>query len=436
MDYLHRRVVITGVGLICPLGNTPESLWDGLLAGTPAVGPVESFCADLLPTSYAAEAKQFSGAIDDFGPLVNDRKKAIRKGLKLMCRETQMGVASAQRALHDAGWGAGGYEVERAGVTFGSDYMMTGPTDFLGGIKKCTEAGGFDFTKWGKMGMPEVTPLWLLKYLPNMPASHLAIYNDLRGPSNSATMREAASNLAIGEAFRTVARGAAEVMLAGATGSRVHPMKFVHALTQEQVASNGVDPAKASRPFDVHRSGQVLGEGAGAVVLEEIEYAKARGAKIYGEVLGFGSSAVADRKNVADLRQAIVNAVRAALHDSKVSAQDLGHVHAHGLSTTNSDLAEGHAIAEVLGECVNRVPVVAAKSVFGNLGAGSGAVELIASLMAMQHGKLFPALSCESPDPQCRIALVSDRDAPAGSIVLNINFTPQGQAAALVVRSC
>lgn len=434
MDYLHRRVVITGLGVVSPLGNSAETLWGGLLAGKSAVAPLESIRVDHLPTRFAAEARGFTGAIDDFGPLEGEKKKAIRKGLKLMCRETQMGVATGQRALADAGWGSGGYDVDRTGVTFGSDYMMTAPQEYEAGIAKCTEAGKFHFEQWGQTGMKEVTPLWLLKYLPNMPASHLAIYNDLRGPSNSQTMREASSNLAIGEAFRTVARGSAETMLAGATGTRVHPMKLVHALMQEQVAADGVDPARASRPFDLHRTGQVLGEGAGAVVLEELAFAQARGARIYAEMAGFGSSTVVDQHGVADRKQALVNAMRAALQDAGMTPAELGHIHAHGLSTTHCDADEAAAIAEVCGSDANKIPVVAAKSYFGNLGAGSGAVELIASIQALLAGHLFPTQNYETPDPACPIHVVTDREAIKNPTFLTLSITPQGQAAALIVK--
>ena len=434
MDYPHRRVVITGLGLISPLGISPETLWEALVSGTSAVRTIDSMRLDHLPTRFGAEARAFTGGIDDFGPLEGDKKKAIRKGLKLMCRETQMGVAAGQRALSDAGWGAGGYDVERTGVTFGSDYMMTAPQDFAAGISKCSSEGKFDFTRWGSEGMSEVTPLWLLLYLPNMPASHLAIYNDLRGPSNSVTIREASSNLAIGEAFRTVARGNAEIMLAGSTGTRVHPMKFVHTLTQEQVAINGVEPSQASRPFDLNRSGQVLGEGAGAVVLEELEFARTRGAKIYGELVGFGSSTVAGRDGVADRKQAFVNAMTAAMKDANLMPADIGHIHAHGLSTTTCDASEAAAICEVLGDQTDRVPVVAAKSFFGNLGAGSGAVELIASLFALQKSQLFPTLNYTTPDPACPVRVTRDVGVAAGKCFLNLNITPQGQAAVIAVR--
>jgi 3-oxoacyl-[acyl-carrier-protein] synthase II len=321
-------------------------------------------------------------------------------------------------------------------VVFGSDYMLTLPDDFTAGVARCRAANGlFDFARWASEGIPQITPLWLLKYLPNMPASHLAIYNDLRGPNNSITLREASANLALGEAYRIIARGHADVMIAGATGTRVHPMKLVHTLMQEEVAGNGTDPTKASRPFDLNRSGMVLGEGAAAVVIEELETAKTRGARIHGEIIGTASGTVADRRGVAHRGLALANVMRATLRDAGATIDDVGHIHAHGLSTRSSDTEEAWAIHEVFGSRSVEVPVVAAKSYFGNLGAASGLVELIASLSAFEHGRLFPVLNYETPDPACQLNVVTTSDVPPGDTVLNVSFTPQGQASAVLVRA-
>jgi 3-oxoacyl-[acyl-carrier-protein] synthase II len=432
MSFSPRRAVVTGLGIISPLGNTPEALWDGLMNGRSGVAPVQSFPAKYLPTSFAGEARAFTGAIDDFGSLNGETKKAIRKGLKVMCRECQMGVAAAQRALSSSGFEAAGLDPERTGIVFGSDYMMTEPQDFTAGILRCSEQGEFNYKRWPLDGMPQLTPLWLLKYLPNMPASHVAIYNDMRGPNNSLTLREASANAAVGEAFRTITRGSADYMLAGATGTRVHPMKAVHSILQEEVAGNGADPTRASRPFDRKRSGMVLGEGAATIVLEELQTAQSRSAKIYAEVIGTGSSTVMDQRGVADRKQALVNSMRAALRDAGLTPADIDHLNAHGLSTRSGDIDEASAIKEVFGD--RRVPVVAPKSHFGNLGAGSGVVELIASILALESGQLFPLLNYENPDESCPINAVREPGAPAGKVALNVNVTPQGQASAIVVR--
>ncbi|HZZ71697.1 MAG TPA: beta-ketoacyl-[acyl-carrier-protein] synthase family protein [Pirellulales bacterium] len=430
-----RRVVITGLGLISPLGFTKEMLWEALYAGRSGVGPLKLLPAASLPTSIAAEIPEFTGDIDNFGELEKDQKKAIRKGLKIMCREIQMGLASGQRAIADAGLKTGAFDPERAGAVFGTDYMLTLPEDFTAGINKCRdEAGNFDYDRWPTEGMPELNPLWLLKYLPNMPASHLAIYNDLRGPNNSITHREAAANLAVGEAFRIIARGNADIMVAGATGTRVHPMKTVHAAQTEQLADNPQDPSKASRPFDLDRSGMVLGEGAGAIVLEELSTAEARGATIYGEVIGQASSQVTDRNFVARRDEAFVNVLRGLLRDADATIADVGHIHAHGLSTSSCDAEEAKAIQEVFGDRTKKIPVVAAKSHFGNLGAGSGMVELIASTLALREKHLFPVLNYETPDPDCAVHVVREAGTPAGKTFVNLSVTPQGQASGVMVR--
>ncbi len=426
-----RRVVITGVGLISPLGNTPQSLWAALMEGRSGVGPMSGIAA-----SFAGVAHDFKGEIDDFGPLEPEKKKAIRKGLKLMCRESQMGVAAAQRAISDAKLVTSELDPERAGVVFGSDYMVTEPEEFIAGIKECVADDVFQFSRWAESGMPKMSPLWLLKYLPNMPASHIAIYNDFRGPNNSLTHREAAANLAIGEAFRIITRGHADVMIAGATGTRVHAMKAVHAAQQEELADNGQSPAEAAKPFDLHRTGMVLGEGAGAIVLEDLERARARSATIFAEVIGAGSSTVADRRLVARRDVALANSMRRALSDAGLKPADIGHIQAHGLSTRSCDADEARAIREVFGDRAAKLPVTAAKSYFGNLGAGSAVVELVAGAMALQQGRLFPILNYRTPDPECPIAAVTSHDASPGDCFLNLSVTPQGQASCVLVRKC
>jgi len=430
-----RRVVITGLGLISPLGNTVESFWDALTTGRSGVRATETLPGNLLQMPWAAEAREFTGDIADFGPMDKDQTKAIRKGLKVMCRECQMGVAVAQRALANARISLGTCAPERIGISFGADYMLSQPDEFIGGVQHALDASGhFDFSRWPTDGMPQMSPLWLLKYLPNMPASHLAIYNDFRGPNNSITLREASANLSVGEAFRIIASGRADFMLAGATGTRLHPMKTIHCVQQEELATEADDPAKASRPFDLDRGGAVLGEGAGAIVLEELASAKARGATILAEVVARASSSVAGPNLVARRREALQNVLELTLAEAGLAPEQIGHVHAHGLGTRTGDAEEAKAIDAVLGSRVKPVPVVAAKSHFGNLGAGSGMVELAASVMALMHGRLFPVLNYQTPDPDCPVAAVTDNDTPSGDSFINLSVTPQGQASAVLVR--
>ncbi len=432
---MSRRVVITGQGLVSPLGNSPSALWEALVAGKSGVGLLTTVPGQALPTRYGAEARDFTGAIEDFGPLEKSFARNIKKSLKMMCREIQMGVAVAQLAMADAALKLAETDLDRMGVLYGSDYMLTLPQEFAPGIRNCLDGEQhFQFSRWAEAGLPSVEPLWLLKYLPNLPAAHIAIFNELHGPNNSLTIREASANQAIAEAYCTIERGHADVMIAGATGTRVHPGRTLHVVLQEQIAEDADDPTTMSRPFDKNRTGQVIGEGAAAIILEELSHAQKRGAKIFGEVIGYGSSSVSNVRGIGDLYQSARNALAGALRTSGLSPDGIGHLHAHGLATRRSDQEEARAIRDVLGGRTSPLPVVAGKSYFGNLGAAGGLVELIASVQALNHGRLFRTLNYETPDPECPIHVVNRDDEQPGESFINLNLTPQGQGSAIVVR--
>lgn len=432
----ERRVVVTGVGVVSPIGNTKETFWQSLMEGSSGISRLESLPQDGYPDACAGEARDFHGRIEDFGDLEKNVKKLIRKSLKLMNRETRMAVAAAQQALADSKLAATGLDPERGGVFFGSGFVSMMPEDFLAGVRACTdERENFDFARWGTEGLEQVTPLWLLTCLPNMPACHIAICNDLRGPNNSITQREAAANLAIAEASHTIADDAADVIVVGATGTTVLPFNMLHALMEQDVSPGGSEPAKVHRPFDRRRSGSVVGEGAAAMVLEELESAICRGASIYGEVVGAGSSCVVDRNNHPCCRTALANAMRATLRNANVDPDTIGHIHAHALGTQQLDIEEARAIREVFGSRADSLPVVAAKSYVGNAGAGAGAIELVASLLALKHRRLFPVLNYEDPDPDCPVAPVTSTDMEAGESFLNLSMVPQGQASCVCLRA-
>jgi 3-oxoacyl-[acyl-carrier-protein] synthase II len=420
------------MSLLSPLGNTPEQLWDGLQHGASGVRELAQ-APQSLPIHHGAEARCFTGAIEDFGPLDKTLARTIKKGLKIMCRDMQMGVAAAQRAIHHAGLKITEMNRDRFGVIFGADYMCTLPEEFTAGIQKCCDAAGkFHFEKWGEEGLAQVEPLWLLKYLPNLPASHVAIFNDLHGPNNSITMGEAGPNLAAIEAYQTIVRGHAEQMIVGATGTRIHPIRMIQAVLHDELAT-GPSAAALSRPFDLHRKGSVIGEGAAALVLEELESALARGATIVAEILGGSSSTVSSPEGKPNPGRAIENVLARTMTLAGLKPESVGHVHAHAQGQRAGDAAEAQAIERVFG--ARPVPVVAAKGNLGNLGASSGIVETIASIQALQHGHLFRTLNYETPDPACPIAVVRSNDVPAGDCFINVNVTPAGQASGIAVRT-
>ncbi|MDR1958936.1 MAG: beta-ketoacyl-[acyl-carrier-protein] synthase family protein [Planctomycetaceae bacterium] len=425
------RVVITGMGVTCPIGLTLDVFWKSLFEKKSGV----CLCSDIpdLPVGYGSPVADFTGKIECFGEMEESLKKTVRKSLKLMSREIQMGVASAQKALFDAGIFPGAVSPERVGTSIGSDLIITATEEIFDAVKACrNDQGRFDFHTWGTLGLPKMNPLWQLKYLPNMPAGHIAIINDFRGPSNSFTLREASIGAAVGESVHIIQRGRADVMLVGATGSRLHPVKMIHAVQTEQIARENIAPELVSRPFDASRLGMILGEGAGAVVLESEDHAQKRGAKIYAEVLGGTYVANIDSDFNAHRRSALIHAMNALFRKTETSPGQIGHVNAHGLSTYSCDIAEAGAIHDVFPK--RNIPVTAAKSYFGNLGAGSGAVELIAGVLALQKGKLFPILNNTMGDPDCPIHPVRDFNVPAGDSFVKLAVSPQGQASAILVR--
>ncbi len=437
MKESSRRIVVTGLGVVSPLGLTTTGLWNALIAGKSGIRPFEFDRAGDSPIAFAGKCSDFSGAIEDFGENDPTKKKTIKKATKLMSREIQMGVAATQRALADAGIVSGSYAPERMGVTFGCDLIYSTVEDLLDGVKSClseqgTSAVRFDFSRWAKEGMPKMSPLWQLKYLPNMPSSHIAIINDFRGPNNSIMLQEASIGGAIGEAVETIRAGKVELLVVGATGSRLHPIKLVQTLIQEQVSKH----ESASRPFDRNRGGMVLGEGAGALILESREHALKRGANIYAEVLGGNSVAWSERDVSVDCREtALVQAMRNVLQKGNCGPESIGHINAHGLGTICGDACEARAINRVFGERKTPVPTTTGKGHFGNLGAGSGAVELIAGILALHHDRLFPILNYETADPECPIRVVrSGENLPSGPSFLKLALSAQGQASALLVR--
>ncbi len=440
MSSLHQRVVITGLGVISPLGRDLDSFWQNLSLGNSGVTQLECLPESGIPLRFGGESKCFTGAIEEFGPLDKALQRAIKKNQKVMCREIEMGVAACQLAICNSGLiDPDTRDPERTGIVYGSDYIVTRPEEYADGVSVCMNAAReYQMSLWPTVGRPQVNPLWLLKYLPNMPASHVAIYNDLRGPSNSVTIREASSASSIAEAAATIRRGAAEVMVAGATGSRLTPLRALHFSVAERLASHRADPGQMSRPFDIARDGAVLGEGAGALVLESYERAVARNAKIWGEVVAGAGSTVGPVWK-GERRDSIRIAVRNVLTRLIAQAEQLGitddpnewHIHACGKSEPGPDISEALGIRDALGD--NPIGVTSAKSYFGNLGAGSGAVEIIASCLALDHQELFPILNCTSLDPQCPIDAIVKRRA-TGSVFAHLSFSAQGQANGVLIR--
>jgi 3-oxoacyl-[acyl-carrier-protein] synthase II len=285
-------------------------------------------------------------------------------------------------------------------------------------------------SQWGDHAFKDLFPLWMLKYLPNMAACHISIAHDARGPNNSIVEGGVSSLLAINEATAAIERGHADAMLAGGSGSSVS-FGCLPFRGWDQLAKWQGEPAGASRPFEARRSGLVPGEGAGVLLLESREHAEKRGASILARIAGYASryeppgNPWKKRGGIA-----IKNSIEAALKTANMTAADVGHVNAHGESSIENDRVEAQAIRETLGN----VPVVALKSYFGDLGAGSGAVELIGSILGLVRGQLPATLNYEQPDPNCPVNVLREKSAPVGKpVALAINQSNTGQAAAVVI---
>lgn len=431
----ERHVVITGMGVISPIGTGVDEFWNSLNTGKSGIAPIE-----LL--SYTAVPGHIAGEVRNFNASKFAKTKEQKKGIKVMCREIQLGVASASLALDHSGLilesGDGKertIEPERLGVDFGANLMLSPLEDLSDACFACVDetTKTFQYERWGDKGMGKMFPLWLLKYLPNMPACHIGIAADARGPNNSITLDEASGNLVLGEALRVIARGSADVMIAGSTGTRLHAVKTLHACMWDKLADPTDNPAEACRPFDLNRSGQVVGEGACTLILEDADHAAKRGAKILGKVLGTGSACVLSKEGKADITRALVLAMKSALKDARLQPGDIGHINAHALGTREGDLQEAKAIHEVFGAYGRQVPVTALKSYFGNSGSGCGTLEIAGSIAALQHGVVPPTLNYRTPDPEIALNVVAGKPlAVTNKVFLKINVTRQGQASALV----
>jgi len=413
------EIVVTGVGVISPIGIGREAFADSLRAGRSGIGPLSLFDSGRMPV-------RFGGQVNDFEP-----KQYVkpRKSLKVMSRDIQFAYTAADLACVDAELDAQSVDPERLGVILGADMMYCDLGEIADAYRECMVDGVFDFSRWGEHALDEMHPLWLLKYLPNMPACHVGIARGARGPTNSITLAEASSLLAVAEGMRAIERGKADAMIVGGAGSRLHPTSL--AFRSDSLLSHRNDePTRACRPFDADRDGMVNGEGAGAFVIESRSHAEARGAKIIARLLGYANHCEPHVNGRPPEGTAIRASIAGALRAAGLEEGEVGHVNAHGLSTPDHDRAEARAIRDCLGD----VWVTAPKSFFGDLGAGTGAVEMAASLVAIEDQRVPITLNYEQPDPQCPVNVVhGEARAVDSSIALVMNQTTMGQAVAVVI---
>jgi len=379
------RVVVTGVGVITPLGNTIDEFWDSLINGRNGIGAVTKFDTSEFPTKVAAEVKNF----DPF--LYIDKKEARR-----MDRFIQFAVASTKLALEDAGIDLNAVDLNRFGVIYGTG---------IGGIETFENQMKVMFEK----GPSKVSPFFIPMMIANMAAGQIAITFGLKGINETIVNACASSTNAIGEAFKAIQRGDADLIVTGGTEAAITPMAFAGFCAMKAMSTNP-DPSTASRPFDLKRDGFVMGEGSASLILESLEHALKRGAKIYAEIIGYGATDDAYHITApAPEGEGAARAMEAALKDGKVSYDMIDYINAHGTSTEYNDKFETMAIKKVFKDHAYKLYVSSNKSMLGHLLGAAGAVEAAATVLTIAHGIIPPTINYETPDPECDLNYVPNK---------------------------
>lgn len=424
-----RRVVVTGLGVVAPNGIGKEAFWSACCNGRSGVGPIRTFDASKHPVRIAAEVPDFD--VLPFVPVGH------RKSLKIMSRAMRFAVAAAGLAVRDSNLEMDNEPSERIGVVMGTglvpvDLPEIAPTL----VSSCNGAGQLESSRLGERGAGAVFPLWILKYLPNMVAAHISLALNAQGPNSTITTACSAGTQAVGEAFRLIARDDADIVLAGGADSRIDPLLLLAYTSLGALSQANRKPEEVSRPFDRQRDGFVLGEGAGVLVLEELDRARRRGATIYAEVLGMGSSfdAYSITKPDPEARGA-ARAIEWALREARVDSSAVDYINAHGTSTRLNDLMETIAVKRVFGANARKLPLSSIKSMVGHLIGAAGAVEAVALALTLAEGVLPPTINHTHPDPDCDLDYVPNtaREMPVRTAV-STSFGFGGQNAALVMR--
>jgi len=432
----ERRVVITGLGVVSPAGVGAEALWQALMAGRSCTRTISLFDAGKFPCRVGGQLEEGFSA-RKYVP------RDYRKAVKVMARDIEIAVAAADLAVRDAGLvtaGTGDGEPTvppgRLGCNIGAGLICSDLDELGSAVNSAVTDGHFDIHKWGSSGMNNLTPLWLLKYLPNMLACHVTIIHQAKGPSNTITCGDASGHLTVGEAARLIARGDADVVIAGGAESKLNPMGLLRqSLLKRLCTSRNDSPARACRPFDSSADGTVIGEGAGLLILEALEHARARGAKIYADIAGFGAACnPAGIDVLAPNNGGLDLAVSKALADAGISAKDVGAIITHGTAVPGEDRCEAAAWQTVLGDAAAKAPAAAITGAIGSLFAAAGGVELAVAAMALHTAALPPTVNFQEPADGCDLNLSAQARPVRARYVVSGAFGTGGQSAACVLK--
>jgi 3-oxoacyl-[acyl-carrier-protein] synthase II len=424
---MQRRVVVTGMGMVTPVGRDLESSWASLQEGRSGVGPISLFDASSFPTKIAAEVAGF-----DLGSYIGNADRWLE-----YCRNTKLAIAAARMAIDQSGLETkADLDRSRFGVYLGSGEGQQDFPRFVKLVHESTRQGHVDTTCFTREGLKSLHAIHEAEQEPGTPSGHLASLFGARGPNANCLTACAASSQAIGEATEIIRRGDADVMLSGGTHSMIHPFGVTGFNLLTALSTRNDEPTRASRPFDRDRDGFILGEGAGMVVLEELEHAKARGATIHGEVAGYGSTADAFRlTDTHDEGRGAIACIREALADAEVNPSEVGYINAHGTSTSVNDSIETLAIRKSFGDSAYKVPVSSTKSMMGHLIAAAGSVEAIVCLLAIRDGVVPPTINLENPGDDCDLDYIPhEARRRKVDVTLSNSFGFGGQNIALILR--
>lgn len=410
-DRPTRRVVVTGLGLVTPLGTGVEKTWKALCAGESGIRRISRFD----PAGYDA---QIAGEVTDFDPARFIEKKEIKK----MDTFIHYAVGAAQLAVEDAGLKVAPEEATRVGVYIGSGIGGLGSIEHYHDVLK-------------EKGPGRVSPFFIPMTIINLASGQVAIRIGAKGPNSCAVTACATGNHCIGDAYRLIQRGDADVMVAGGAEAAVTPLGVAGFASAKALSFRNDEPTRASRPFDKDRDGFVLGEGAGVVVIEELEHARRRGARIYGEVAGYGMNSDAYHITAPpEEGEGAVRCMELALKDAGIGKEQIGYINAHGTSTM-ADAIETHAIKTVFGERAYGIPVSSTKSMTGHLLGAAGGIEAVFSILALFHGILPPTINLENPDPACDLDYVPNKARPVAiKAALSNSFGFGGVNACLIFK--
>ena len=413
--------------MVTPVGRDLESSWSSLQEGRSGVGPISLFDASCFPTKIAAEVVAF-----DLSTYIGDADRWLEH-----CRNTKLAIAAARMAIDQSGLETmSDLDRSRFGIYLGSGEGQQDFPRFVKLVHDSTRHGHVDTTCFTRNGLKSLHAIHEAEQEPGTPSGHLASLFGARGPNANCLTACAASSQAIGEATEIIRRGDADVMLSGGTHSMIHPFGVTGFNLLTALSTRNDEPTRASRPFDRDRDGFILGEGAGMVVLEELEHAKARGATIHGEVAGYGSTADAFRlTDTHDEGRGAIACIREALADAEVNPSEVGYINAHGTSTSVNDSIESLAIRKSFGDSAYKVPVSSTKSMMGHLIAAAGSVEAIVCLLSIRDGVVPPTINLDHPGDDCDLDYVPhEARRRRVDVALSNSFGFGGQNIALILR--